>query len=166
MPQLKKKTQKSTCHSENRRPCVRQLRPSMLNGFGCVWLFATPWDAAHQAPLSLGFSRQEYRNELLCPPPGHLPDPGAEPRSPALWQILYLLSHQGRPKTQHSQINKIKYLKYQLITDGGKEGRKQLLVRTASSHQLSQASSFMGLGDRVQVSETECVQVAAVKLTL
>ena len=37
-----------------------------------------------QAPLSMGFSRQEYCSGLLCPPPGDLPNPGIEPRSPAL----------------------------------------------------------------------------------
>ena len=40
--------------------------------------FATPWPVAHQAPLSLGFSRQEYWSGLSCPPPGDLPDPGIE----------------------------------------------------------------------------------------
>ena len=40
--------------------------------------------AAHQAPLSMGFSRQEYWSGLPCPPPGDLPDPGIEPRSCAL----------------------------------------------------------------------------------
>ena len=48
-----------------------------------VWFFATPWTIAHQAPLSMGFSRQEYWNGLPCPPPGDLPDRGTEPRSPA-----------------------------------------------------------------------------------
>ena len=43
-----------------------------------------PHGLAHQAPLSLGFSRQEYWSGLPCPPPGDLPDPGVEPRSPAL----------------------------------------------------------------------------------
>ena len=47
-------------------------------------LFATPWTVAHQAPLSMGFSRQEYWSGLPCPPPEDLPDPGIEPRSPAL----------------------------------------------------------------------------------
>ena len=41
----------------------------------CVWLFVTPWTLAHQAPLSMGFSRQEYWSGLPCPPPGDLPDP-------------------------------------------------------------------------------------------
>ena len=42
----------------------------------------TPWTVAHQAPLSMGFSRQEYW--LLFPSLGDIPDPGIEPRSPAL----------------------------------------------------------------------------------
>jgi len=45
---------------------------------------ATVWTAAHQAPLSMGFSRQEYCSGLPCPPPGDLPNPGIEPRSPSL----------------------------------------------------------------------------------
>ena len=49
-----------------------------------VQLFGTPWAAARQAPLSMGFSRQEYWSGLPCPPPGDLPNPGIEPRSPAL----------------------------------------------------------------------------------
>ena len=47
----------------------------------CVQLFATLWTIAHQAPLSMGFSRQEYWNGLPCPPPGDLPDLGIEPAS-------------------------------------------------------------------------------------
>ena len=63
-----------------------------------VWLFATPWTIAFQAPLSMEFSRQEYWSELPCPPPGDLPNPGVEPRSLALRVILYYLSHQGNPR--------------------------------------------------------------------
>ena len=47
----------------------------------CVRLFATLWTAAYQAPLSVGFSRQEYWSGLLLPPPGDLPHPGTEPIS-------------------------------------------------------------------------------------
>ena len=54
---------------------------------------ATLWIAACQAPLSIGFSRQEYWSGLLCPPPGNLPDPGVEPvslRSTCIGrQVLY-----------------------------------------------------------------------------
>ena len=44
----------------------------------------TIWTVAHQTPLSMGFSRQEYWSGLPCPPPGDVPDPGIEPRSLAL----------------------------------------------------------------------------------
>ena len=46
--------------------------------------FETPWTVAHQAPLSMGFFRQEYWSGLLFPSPGELPGPGIEPTSPAL----------------------------------------------------------------------------------
>ena len=49
-----------------------------------VQLFETPWTVVHQAPLSMGFSRQEYQGGLPCPPPGERPDPGINPVSPAL----------------------------------------------------------------------------------
>ena len=49
-----------------------------------VQLSAIPWMAARKAPLSLGFSKQEYWSRLLCPFPEGLPDPGIEPRSPIL----------------------------------------------------------------------------------
>ena len=59
----------------------------MLSPFGGVQLFATLWIIAHQAPLSMWFSRQEYWSGLPCPLPDDLPDPGMEPLfllSPAL----------------------------------------------------------------------------------
>ena len=49
-----------------------------------VQLFVTPWTVAYQAPLSMGFSIQEYWSGLPFPSPGDLPDPGIEPGSPAL----------------------------------------------------------------------------------
>ena len=45
---------------------------------------ATPWTVTHQAPLSMGFPRQEYWNGLPLPSPGYHPEPGIKPRSPAL----------------------------------------------------------------------------------
>ena len=60
-----------------------------------VWLFATLWAVAHQAPLPMGFSRREYWSGLPFPPPGDLPEPGTEPVSPvspAPQAILYRLS--------------------------------------------------------------------------
>ena len=55
----------------------------------------TPWTVAHQAPLSMGFSRQEYWRGLPFLPPGDLPDPGIEPASlasPALAGVLFTTS--------------------------------------------------------------------------
>ena len=64
----------------------------------CVRLFATPRTVAHQAPLSTEFSRQEHWSGLPCPPPGDLPNPGIEPRSPVL-QVDSLPSEPpGKPK--------------------------------------------------------------------
>ena len=54
-----------------------------MNSLNCVQLFATPWTVNYQAPLSTGFSRQEYWSGLPFPPPEDLPDPG-ESVSPAL----------------------------------------------------------------------------------
>ena len=63
-----------------------------------IQLFATPWTVTLQAPLSMGFSRQEYWSGLPFPSPGDLPDPGIEPRSPAL-QVDSLPSEPtGKPK--------------------------------------------------------------------
>ena len=53
----------------------------VLSLFSHVWLFATQWTVAHQAPLSMGFFRKEYWNGLPFPPPGNLPNPGIEPTS-------------------------------------------------------------------------------------
>ena len=61
--------------------------------------FVTPWTVAHQASLSMGFSRQEYWSGLPFPSPGDLPNPGIEPRSPALQEILYRLSYVGNTGT-------------------------------------------------------------------
>ena len=58
----------------------------------------TPWTAAHQAPLSMEFSRQEYWSRLPFPFPGDLPNPGMEPRSPAS-QADYHQSHEGNPSS-------------------------------------------------------------------
>ena len=60
-----------------------------------VQLFVTPWTVAHQAPLSMAFSRQDYWSGLPFSPPGDLPNPEIEPGSPAL-QADYLPSEPER----------------------------------------------------------------------
>ena len=64
-----------------------------------VRLFATPQTVAHQAPMSMGYSRQEYWNGLPFPPQGDLPDPGMEPTSlsPALAGRFFTTEPLGKP---------------------------------------------------------------------
>ena len=61
--------------------CILHLKVKWLS---CVRLFATPWTVAYRPPLSLGFSRQEYRSGLPLPSLGEVPDPGIEPGSLSL----------------------------------------------------------------------------------
>ena len=61
--------------------------------------FVTPWTVAYQAPLSMRFPRQEYWSGLLFLPPGDLPDPGMEPRSPALAGGCCTAEPTGKPPT-------------------------------------------------------------------
>ena len=68
------KTKRTVCEAENVIWCVCGLSHGRL--------FATPWTVAHQAPLSRGFSRQEYWSGLPFPSPGDLPDPRIEPIPP------------------------------------------------------------------------------------
>ena len=78
-------------HAKSRQSCPTLWKAAMLTTIPPtllhVRLFGTPWTVALQAPLSMGFSRQEYWSGLLCPPPGDLPAAGMEPEflvSPAL----------------------------------------------------------------------------------
>ena len=60
---------------------VNTLKESSGCALSHVQLFAFPWTEAHQAPLSMEFSRQEYWKRLPFPTPGDLPDPGIKPKS-------------------------------------------------------------------------------------
>ena len=62
-----------------------------------VQLFVTPWTVARQAPLSMGFSRQEYWSGLPFPSPGDLPVPGIKPASPALAGSFFIVEPLGKP---------------------------------------------------------------------
>ena len=69
--------------------------------------FAAPWTVACQAPLSMGFSRQEYWGDLPFPSPDDLPNPGIKPMSPALVDgFFYPLSHQGSVHIYFSQFSR------------------------------------------------------------
>ena len=74
-------------HLSRSKPCTKGpqvpvcLMRCVLRHFSRVLLFVTLWTLAHQGPLSMGFSRQEYWSGLACPPSGHLPNPGIKPSS-------------------------------------------------------------------------------------
>ena len=72
--------------------------------FSHVWLFVTLWTVARQAPLSMGFSRQEHWSGLLCPPTGSFPDLGMKPASltsPALADRFFTRSATWKPSGAH-----------------------------------------------------------------
>ena len=77
--------------------CVCARTRVQAQSFRPVWLFATPWTVGHQAPLSMGFSRQEYWSGLPFSSPGDLPDPGIEPRSPTLEADALTSEPPGKP---------------------------------------------------------------------
>ena len=94
------------CSHEIKRHLLlgRKVKSGSISSFSHVQFFATPWTVACQAPLSIGFSRQEYWSELPFSPPGDFPNPGIEPTplmSPALaggffttsatWEVLFAL---------------------------------------------------------------------------
>ena len=64
------------------------LLACLLSHFSHFQLWATVWAVAHQAPLPMGFSRQEYWSRLPCPSPGDLPNPGIE----LAWRLFLALA--------------------------------------------------------------------------
>ena len=79
----------------------------VLSRFSCVRLFATPWTVARQAPLSMGFSRQEHWSGLPCPPPGDPPNPGIEQASlmsPALAGGFFTTSTTWEAQPIHGSV--------------------------------------------------------------
>ena len=85
---------------EGHAPKSKRVHACMLSPFSRVWLLVTPWIVAHQAPLSMGFFKQEYWSGLSFPTPGNLPDPGIEPvslMSPALAGRFFTTEPPGKP---------------------------------------------------------------------
>ena len=71
-------------------------------------LFVILWTVSSQAPLSMGFSRQEYSSGLPFPPPGDLPDPRIEPESPALLVDFLPSESPGKPNVVEANFNGFK----------------------------------------------------------
>ena len=82
----------------------------VLSHFSHVQLFVTPWTVAHQAPLSMGFSRREYQSGLPCLPPADLSSPGIRPWSPALQAYSLPSDPQRKPIFKQGQNNAFLWL--------------------------------------------------------
>ena len=86
---------------------VNTLKESSVCAFSRVQLFAIPWTAAHQAPLSMEFSRQEYWNRLPFPTPGDFPDLGIKPESLASLALagsFFTTAPPGKPQGKHQPL--------------------------------------------------------------
>ena len=128
------------------------FRACVLSRFSCVWLFATLWTVARQAPLSMGFSRQEYWSGLPCPPPGDLPDPGIEPEfpvAPTLQVDSVPLNHWGSPSLFSASfkwaIKKRKGKKFHLIQKLSFVSNAVLLVREFLTYTIYLLKNFVHL---------------------
>ena len=132
----------------------------MLSCFSLVQLFVTLWTIALQAPLSMGFSRQEYWSGLPFPSPGNLPDPGIKPAflmSPALesrffttsatWEVPWHKSKEELKSLLWGWKRKVKsWLKMQFMRQPELEGKGQLQSqpqRLASSTKLWAGSQLL-----------------------
>ena len=116
----------------------------VLNGFSCIQLFVMLWTVAHQASLSMGFSRQEYWSGLPCLPLGNLPDPGREPmflKSPALAGRIFSTSTTWESQVKVYTLLCMKYkinndllnntgshLYYFVTTYNGREYKKRIHI--------------------------------------
>ena len=78
----------------------------MVKSLSRVLPFEIPWSVACQAPLSMGFSRQEYWSGLPFPSPGNLPDPGVEHGPPALQVDSLTTEPQGEAQKSPSDVAK------------------------------------------------------------
>ena len=105
-----------TAHSTN------SLTPTacLLSHFSRVWLFVTLWTAACQAPLSMGFSRQECWSGLPCSSPGDLPHSGIEPGSPTLQADSLPSETPWKPLSQWRSYEKQNYIEW---NTEGEDGR-------------------------------------------
>ena len=109
----------------------------VCESLSCARLFATAWTVAHQAPLSMRFSRQGYWTGLPFPSPGDFPNPGIELRSPALHADSLPTELQGKP---HS--NTMSVVKYKTKGKAADLLRERTMMQIAFMNELRQESSL------------------------
>ena len=116
-----------------------------LQSLSRVWLFATPWTAACQALLSMGFPRQEYWSGLPFPSPGDLPYPRIEPRSPKqkhfqMWNCS-LISH-NKPSFSFFRLPVSEPCLFVSLCNPGHLGKALPTIWSAWSHRPRALSFF------------------------
>ena len=121
----------------------RHLRGLLLvvQSLSRVQLFATPWTVAHQAPLTVGFPRQEYWSGLPFPSLGDLPDPGIEPSSPALAGSLFTSAPVRKPDLMSTLL----ILMFIEMIPRWQFLRSLMLVCKKNPHKLQKLENFIKL---------------------
>ena len=120
--------------------------------------YATPWTAARQAPLSMGFSRQEYWSGLPLPSPGDLPDPGIEPQPPALQADSLLTELLWKPTQRKNSLrsplwkNSLRFYEMLLIPQ---VSQKMYAAKKEKPGFGSQVLTWISLGWNEWVNATE-----------
>ena len=109
-----------------------------MNSLSCVQLFVTLWTVAYQTPLSMGFFRQEYWSGLLFPSSGDLPNPGIEPRSPALQADILWATRESQVKwVKWSKPGKTNIMWYHLYVESKKKmTQMSLFTEQKQTHRL------------------------------
>ena len=115
--------------------------------FSRVWHIVTLWIVARQAPLSKGFSRQEYWSGLPCPPPRNLPDPGIEPKSLKLPALVdrFFTTHATWKHYEHATYYAISFLENHFLSF--LQTRKQSLT-LVQGWDLNLPLTLLGFSDR------------------
>ena len=136
-------------------PCYRWgACVCVLSCFNRVQFFATPWTAAHQAPLSTGFSRQEHWSGVPCPPPGDLPHWGTEPT------CLVFLDRQvgSSPRAQLGRVTGSEILnKLQVASEAGGDAASFITALTFSSLILKIRTAETWSLDRSEINKHKTV---------
>ena len=101
------------------------------------------WTVAHQSPLLMGFSRQEYWKELPCPPPGELPHPGIESVSPMSPYFLYDSIFKRRVGTS-LMIQWLRHHTSLWVPSLVRELRSHMLCSTAKNKERKETSEIKG----------------------
>ena len=110
------------------------MHTRVLIHFSCLRLFVNPWIVACQAPLSMGFPRQEYWSGLAFPPPGDLPDSGIETvslLSPSLARGFSTASATWEATIFHTNVLILNYPRISDISEDSKHQRMTMIFAVA-----------------------------------